>query len=99
MIHVFEKLLIPRFLYASQNLHFLYIITFLDSFLEGLQEFLALEQIISLEIGLDDYNQIGIKDHNHAHIIQELHTREQVCMNRFSVTKPKCATIQLSNHS
>ena len=39
-------------LYASQYIHFLYIITFLDSLLEGLQGFPTLKQIVSLNIGL-----------------------------------------------
>jgi hypothetical protein len=36
-------------LYASRNIHFLYIITFLDSLLEGLQEFPTLKQFLSLD--------------------------------------------------
>jgi hypothetical protein len=37
---------------ASKNIHCLYIITFLNFLLEGLQEFSTLKQIILLEIGL-----------------------------------------------
>ena len=39
--------------YNSRNICFLYIITFLKSLLEGLQEFPLLKQIISLEIRLN----------------------------------------------
>jgi hypothetical protein len=55
MLHVLEKTHIIRILmklYASRNIHFLYIITFLDSLLEGLQGFPTLKQIVSLNIGL-----------------------------------------------
>ncbi len=58
-------------LYASRNIHFLYIITFLESLLEGLQEFSTLKQIISLEIEL----KCIISDYNQGHIIRELRTR------------------------
>ena len=58
--------------YASQYIHFLYIITFLDSLLEGLQGFPTLKQIVSLNIGLKRI----ISDYNQDHIIQELCTRE-----------------------
>jgi hypothetical protein len=58
-------------LYASRNIHFLYIITFLDSLLEGLQEFPALKQFVSLDIGL----KCIISDYNHGHIIWELRTQ------------------------
>ena len=58
-------------LYASRNIHFLYIITFLDSLLEGLQECPTLKQITSLEIGL----KCIISDYNQGHIIRELRTR------------------------
>ena len=48
-------------LYAIWNIHFMYLITFLDSLLEGLREFLTLKQIKSLKVGLkciiSDYNQ------------------------------------------
>jgi hypothetical protein len=48
-------------LYASKYINFPYIITFLDSLLEGLQGFPTLKQIVSLNIGLkhiiSDYNQ------------------------------------------
>jgi hypothetical protein len=37
-------------LYASSNNHFLYIITFLDSLLEGLQEVPTLNEIVSFDI-------------------------------------------------
>ena len=51
-------------LYASRNIHFLYIITFLDSLLEGLQECPTFKQIISHEIGqkciISDYNPQGV---------------------------------------
>jgi hypothetical protein len=40
-------------LYASRNIYILYISTFLDSLLEGLQKFPILKQIISLEMGLN----------------------------------------------
>jgi hypothetical protein len=58
-------------LYASQYIHFLYIITFLDSLLEVLQEFPTLKQIISLNIGL----QRIISDYNQGHIMRELRTQ------------------------
>jgi hypothetical protein len=53
-------------LYASKNIRFLYIITFLDSLLEGLQEFSTLKQFVSLDIGL--------KCNNQGHIKHELRT-------------------------
>jgi hypothetical protein len=60
-------------LYASRNIHFLYIITFLDSLLEGLQEFPTLKQFVSLDVGL----KCIISDYTYRHIIiWELHTRE-----------------------
>ncbi len=58
-------------LYASKYNHFLYIITFLDSLLEGLQGFSRLKQIVSLNIGLKRI----ISDYNQNHIIRELRTR------------------------
>jgi hypothetical protein len=58
-------------LYASRNIHFLYIITFLDSLLEGLQEFPTLEQLVSLNIRL----KCIISDYNQCHIIRKLHTQ------------------------
>jgi hypothetical protein len=58
-------------LYASKYIHFLYIITFLDSLLEGLQGFPTLKQIVSLNIGLKRI----ISDYNRGHIIRELRTR------------------------
>ena len=58
-------------LYASKYIHFLYIITFLDSLLEGLQGFPTLKQIVSLNIGLKRI----ISDYNQDHIIRELRTR------------------------
>ena len=60
-------------LYASKYNHFLYIITFLDSLLEGLQGFPRLKQIVSLNIGLKRI----ISDYNQDHIIRELRTREK----------------------
>ena len=60
--------------YASQYIHFLYIITFLDSLLEGLQGFPTLKQIVSLNIGLKHI----ISDYNQDHIIQELRTRANI---------------------
>ena len=63
-----KKIHIIRFLmqlYASRNIHFLYIITFLDSLLEGLQEILTLKQFVSLDIGL----KCIISDYNQGHII------------------------------
>jgi hypothetical protein len=57
-------------LYASKYNHFLYIITFLDSLLEGLQGFPRLKQIVSLNIGLKRI----ISDYNQDHIIWELRT-------------------------
>jgi hypothetical protein len=59
-------------LYASKYIRFLYIITFLDSSLEGLQGFPTLKQIVSLNIGLKRI----ISDCNQGHIIQELRTRD-----------------------
>jgi hypothetical protein len=58
-------------LYASKYICFLYIITFLDSLLEGLQGFPTLKQIVSLNIGL----KYIISDYNQGHIIRELRTR------------------------
>jgi hypothetical protein len=58
-------------LYASRNIHFLYVITFLDSLLEGLQEFPTLKQFVSLKIGL----KCIISDYNQGPIIWELRTR------------------------
>jgi hypothetical protein len=58
-------------LYASRNVHFLCIITFLDSLLEGPQELPTLKQIASLDIEL----KYLISDHKHGHIIRELRTR------------------------
>jgi hypothetical protein len=49
-------------LYSSRNIHFLYIITFLDSLLEGLQEFATLKQFVSLNNGL----KCIISDYNHG---------------------------------
>ena len=57
---------------ASKYIHFLYIITFLDSLLEGLQGFSTLKQIVSLNIGLKRI----ISDYNQGHIIRELRTRD-----------------------
>jgi hypothetical protein len=58
-------------LYASKYIRFLYIITFLDSLLKGLQGFPTLKQIVSLNIGLKSI----ISDYNQGHIIRELRTR------------------------
>ena len=60
-------------LYASKYINFLYIITFLDSLLEGLQGFPTLKQIVSLNIGLKRI----ISDYKHGHIIWELRTRDK----------------------
>jgi hypothetical protein len=60
-------------LYASKYIRFLYIITFLDSLLKGLQGFPTLKQIVSLNIGLKSI----ISDYNQGHIIRELRTREK----------------------
>ena len=57
---------------ASKYIHFLYIITFLDSLLEGLQGFPTLKQIVSLNIGLKRI----ISDYIQGHIIRELRTRD-----------------------
>ena len=67
-------------LYASRSIHFLYIITFLDSLLEGLQEIPVLKKIISLEIGL----KCIISDYNQIHIIEELRTRVYALRKRGS---------------
>ena len=58
-------------LYASKYIRFLYIITFFDSLLEGLQGFPTFKQIVSLNIGLKSI----ISDYNQGHIIRELRTR------------------------
>jgi hypothetical protein len=58
-------------LYASKYIRFLYIITFLDSLVKGLQGFPTLKQIVSLNIGLKSI----ISDYNQGHIIRELRTR------------------------
>jgi hypothetical protein len=58
-------------LYASKYIRFLYIFTFLDSLLEGLQGFPTLKQIVSLNIGLKRI----ISDYNQGHIIRKLRTR------------------------
>jgi len=58
-------------LYALKYIHFLYIITFLESLLKGLQGFPTLKQIILLNIGLKHI----ISDYNQDHIIRELRTR------------------------
>jgi hypothetical protein len=54
MVHVLKKIHLIRFFmqsYASKYVHFLYIITFLDSLLEGLQ---ALEESLSITTGRCD---------------------------------------------
>jgi hypothetical protein len=58
-------------LYGSRNNHFLYIITFLDSLLEELQELPTLKEIVSFGIG----PKYIISDYNQGHIIWELRTR------------------------
>ena len=58
-------------LYASKYIRFLYIITFLDSLVKGLQGSPTLKQIVSLNIGLKSI----ISDYNQGHIIRELRTR------------------------
>jgi hypothetical protein len=58
-------------LYASKYIRFLYIFTFLDSLLEGLQGFSTLKQIVPFNIGLKRI----ISDYNQGHIIRELRTR------------------------
>jgi hypothetical protein len=60
-------------LYASKYIRFLYIIIFLDSLLEGLQGFLILKQIVSLNIGVKNI----ISEYNQGHIIRELRTRDR----------------------
>jgi hypothetical protein len=63
-------------LYASKYIYFLYIFTFLDSLLEGLQGFPTLKKIVSLNIGLKRI----ISDYNQGHIIRELRTRGHVSL-------------------
>ena len=63
-------------LLSPKNIHFIYIITFLDSLLKGLQEFSTFKQIIFLEIGL----KCIISDYNQGHIIWELHTRAHILL-------------------
>jgi hypothetical protein len=58
-------------LYNSRNIHFLYMITFFDSLLEGLHEFPTLKRFVSLDIGL----KCIISDYNRGHIIWELRAR------------------------
>jgi hypothetical protein len=73
MVHVLKNHII-RFLmqlYASKYIHFLHIITILDSLLEGLQGFPTLKQTVPLNIGLKRI----IRDYNQGHIIWELRTR------------------------
>ena len=82
MAHVLKKNHIIRFLiqlYASKYIHFLYIITFLDSSLEGLQRFPTLKQILSLNIGLKRI----ISDNNQGHIIRELRTQENAKSHKY----------------
>jgi hypothetical protein len=64
-------------LYASKYICFLYIITFLDSLLEGLQGFPTLKKIVSLNIGL----KRNISDYNQGHIIRELRTQDYWALN------------------
>jgi hypothetical protein len=89
MVHVLKNHII-RFLmqlYASKYIRFLYIITFLDFLLEGLQGFPTLKQIVSLNIGLKRI----ISDYNQGHIIRELRTRGrsslQATLTKRSYTK------------
>ena len=56
---------------------YIYIFTFLDSLLEGLQGFPTLKQIVSLNIGLKRI----ICDYNQGHIIRELRTRDPPPLN------------------
>ena len=67
-------------LYASKYIRFLYIITFLDSLVKGLQGFLTLKQIVSLNIGLKSI----ISDYNQGHIIRELRT-QALSLQQFSL--------------
>lgn len=57
--------------YASKNIIFLYIITFLDSLLEGLQEFTKLKITIPLEIGL----KCIVSNYNYGYILCKLHIK------------------------
>jgi hypothetical protein len=85
MVHVLKNH-IMRFLiqlYASKYIHFLYIITFLDSLLEGLQGFPTLKQIVSLNIGL----KCIISDYNQGHIIWELRTRDSCLVVIYTMVK------------
>ena len=59
-------------LYASRNIHFLYIITFLISLLKELQVFPTLKKILSLKIRL----RCIISDNNEVHIARELGSQE-----------------------
>jgi hypothetical protein len=89
MVHVLKIHMIKFLmqLYALRNICFLYIITFFDSLLKGLQEFPTLKQFVSLNIGL----KYIISDYNHGHIIWELRTWVQplqiMCVfNNFHLT-------------
>jgi hypothetical protein len=75
-------------LYASKHIRFLYIITFLDSLLKGLQGFPTLKQIVSLNIGLKSI----ISDYNQGHIIRELRTRvwHALCLHQCSLISRRC---------
>jgi hypothetical protein len=73
MVHV-KKIHIIRVimqLYASRNIQFLNIITYLDFLLEGLQDYPTLKQFVSLDIGL----KCIVSYYNQGHIIWELRTR------------------------
>ena len=70
-------------LYASRNIHFLYIITFVDPLLEWLQECPTLKKLTSLEIGLKRI----ISVYNQGHIIRELRTRDVMTICRFTFTE------------
>jgi len=63
-----KKTYIIRFLMillSSKTINFMYIITFLDSLLKGLQEYPTLKQIISLDTGL----KCIINNYNKGYII------------------------------
>ena len=59
-------------LYATKNIHLLYIISFMHSLLKWLQEFPTWKQILSLKVG----PKCITRYYNQGHIIQELRTRE-----------------------
>jgi len=63
-------------LLSSQSIHYIHIITFLDSFLKGLQGFSTLKQIKFLEIRL----KCILSDYNQDHVIWELCTKGHMCI-------------------